>query len=410
MQAPVWRPFALSKEKVTSGVGLVNLLHFAKDTAQQTNRVLPLLVDENIHYRILKLLYGAKNQRWNMRAYLRYVPVVYGVLHAYKFVVTHTFRVFWPILTYLRKGLLRPGSTILSYPKLIVLEKTIAALMLATPRILRPYRLKAQATTAISCRDTAHANRAAVANAVLHLLSEWCPLLLYLGHVVRECNWSGENNGTGSRAQEVLQLSLCLLRRLRRGPCDTVLKYQRTIMCTLLYNSKWHQDRPGQAHSQEFGEGMLSKLVRDKARNTGSVTVEEVENHYLLLKVGPGGKHLGVQNVPKNLVHRMRERLTRFLATDRICMAYVEWESDRVSTVATSWPRRLPRFPPSPTQPLGYDHYRLLGHSVLDALIDEKTNPTNQLKRKLDAVVGRRTDMDADRQEAATRNVRQRLR
>ena len=342
--------------------------------------------------------------------YLRYVPVVYGVWHAYKFVVTHTFRVLWPILTYLRKGLLRPGSTILSYPKLIVMEKTIAALMLATPRILRPYRRKAQAATAISGRDTAHANRAAVANAVLHLLSEWCPLLLYLGHLVRECTWSGENNATGTRAQEVLQLSLCLLRRLRRGPCDTVLKYERTIMCTLLYNSKWHQDLPGQAHSEEFGEGMLSKLVRDKARNTGSVTVEEVENHYLLLKVGPGGKRVGVQNVLKNLVHRMRQRLTRFLATDRICMAYVEWESDRVSTVAPSWPRRLPRFPPSPTQPLGYDHYRLLGHSVLDALIDQKTNPTNQLKRKLDAVVGRRTDMDADRQEAATRNVRQRLR
>ena len=204
-------------------------------------------------------------------------------------------------------------------------------------------------------------------------------------------------------------MSLCLLRRLRRGPCDTVLKYERTIMCTLLYNSKWHQDLPGQAHSERFGEGMLSKLVRDKARNTGSVTVEEVQNHYLLLKVGPGGKHVGVQNVPKKLVHRMRQRLTRLLATDRICMAYVEWESDRVSTVATSWPRRLLRFPPSPTQPLGYNHCRLLGHSVLDALIDQKTSPTNQLKQKLDAVVGQRTDMDADRQEAATRNVRQQL-
>ena len=249
-----------------------------------------------------------------------------------------------------------------------------------------------------------------MANAVLHLLSEWCPLVLYLGHVVRECNWSGENNGTGSRAHKVLQLSLCLLRRLRRRPCDTVLKYERTIMCTLLYNSKWHQNLPGQALSEEYGEGMFSKLVRDKARNTGSVTVEEVENHYLLLKVGRGGKRVGVQNVPKNLVHSMRQRLTRFLATDRICMAYVEWKSARVSTVATSWPRRLTRFPPSPTQTLGYDHYQPLGHSVLDALIDQKTNPTNQLKRKPDALVGRRTDMNADRQEAATRNVPQRLR
>ena len=234
MQAPVWRPFALLKEKVTAGVRLSNLLQFAKDTAQQTNRGLPLLVNENIHYRILKFLYGAKNQRWNMRAYLHYVPVFYSVWHAYKYVVTHTFRVFWPILTYLRKGLLRPGSTMLLYPKVIVMEKTVAALMLATPRILRPYRHKAQAATAISGRVTAHANRAAVANAVLHLLSELCPLLLYLGHLVWECNWSGKNNSTGSRAQEVLQLSLCPLRRLRRGPCDTVLKYKRSIMCTLL--------------------------------------------------------------------------------------------------------------------------------------------------------------------------------
>ena len=59
VQTPVWRPFALSKEKVTGGAYLLNLLHFAKDT--QINRVLPLLVDENKHYRILKFLYRAKN-------------------------------------------------------------------------------------------------------------------------------------------------------------------------------------------------------------------------------------------------------------------------------------------------------------------------------------------------------------
>ena len=122
-----------------------------------------------------------------------------------------------------------------------------------------------------------------------------------------------EKNGTGSWAQEVLQLSFCLLQRSRRRPCDIFLKYERTIMCTLLYSCKWHQDLPGQAQSGEFGEGMLSKLVRDKAINTSSLTVEEVENHSLLLQVGPGGKCVGVQNVPKNLVHGMRQQLPRLL-------------------------------------------------------------------------------------------------
>ena len=260
------RSFALSREELTCGAGLLNLLQFAKDKALQTNRVMLLLVDQNIHYVILKMLCGPKNQRWNMCAYVRYVPVVYGVWYPYKFVVTQTFWVFWPILTYLREGLLRPGSTILSYPKLIVIEKPVAALMLATPRVLRQYRRTAQAASAISGRHTAHASRAAVANTVLCLLLEWCPLLLYLGHLVRECNWAGENYGTGSRAQEGLQLSLCLLRRLRRRPCETVLKYKHTIMCTLLYSSKWHEELPGQAHSEEFGERMLSKLVPDKPK------------------------------------------------------------------------------------------------------------------------------------------------
>ena len=86
MQAPVWRLLALSKENVTCCVGLLNLLQFAKDTPQKTNMVSPLLVDKSIHYRILKVFDAAKNQRWNMRSYLRYVPVVYGVWHTYKFV------------------------------------------------------------------------------------------------------------------------------------------------------------------------------------------------------------------------------------------------------------------------------------------------------------------------------------
>ena len=78
----MWRPFALSKQKVSGGVGLFNLLHFAKDTAKRTKRVLPLLDGKNIHYRMLKLLYGARGKRWNMHPYLQHVPIVYGVWYA----------------------------------------------------------------------------------------------------------------------------------------------------------------------------------------------------------------------------------------------------------------------------------------------------------------------------------------
>ena len=56
---------------------------------------------------------------------------------------------------------------------------------------------------------------------------------------------------------------------------------------------------------------------------------------------------------------------------------------------------------------MGYEHYQQLGHNVLDPLIDQKENPTNQLKRKLDVVMERIRDMAANRQEVLTRNVLQ---
>ena len=123
---------------------------------------------------------------------------------------------------------------------------------------------------------------------------------------------------------------------------------------------------------------MLGKLVCDKAKNTGSVTVEEVENDYLLLKVGPDGKRVGVQNVPQNLVHRMRQRLTRFLATDWIGMAYVKRERDRVSTVAPSSPRGYRDFHPNQHNPLVMTttSYSFTAYWMF-SLTKKQTPPTN---------------------------------
>ena len=44
----------------------------------------------------------------------------------------------------------------------------------------------------------------------------------YLGHLVRQCNWAGENANTGVFASEELHIVMCLLDRLNMG--DTLLK------------------------------------------------------------------------------------------------------------------------------------------------------------------------------------------
>ena len=57
---PHWLPLCLSKERVSSSVSLLDLLQFNRDLAQHTRPVVPVLCEENIHYRICKMLYGEK--------------------------------------------------------------------------------------------------------------------------------------------------------------------------------------------------------------------------------------------------------------------------------------------------------------------------------------------------------------
>ena len=135
---PHWRPLCLSKEKVSGNVSLLNLLQFTRDLAQHTRPVVPVLCDENIHYRICKMMYGEKTTGRNVELFLRSHPILYGFWHAYKFCVTQTFCSFWPIVTFFGKSLLRSGDTVPCFPKLITMQITVGALLLGMgPHIRR---------------------------------------------------------------------------------------------------------------------------------------------------------------------------------------------------------------------------------------------------------------------------------
>ena len=134
---PHWRPLCLSKEEVSSNLWLLNLLQFTADLAQHTRPIVPVLCDENIHYRICKMMYGEKTTRRNVRLFLRSHPILYGFWRAYKFCVTQTLCSFWPIVNFLRKGSLRSGENVSCFPKLITMEITVGGLMLGMGRQIR---------------------------------------------------------------------------------------------------------------------------------------------------------------------------------------------------------------------------------------------------------------------------------
>ena len=230
-KGPHWRPLCLSKEKVSSNVSLLNLLQFTRDLGQHTRPVVPALRDENIHYRISKMMYAEKTAGGNVRLILRSNSILYGFWHAYEFSVTQTFRSFWPIVTFFRKGLLRSGETVPCFSKVITIEITVGALLLGMGPHIQRLNRKCHCLGVARPANRRNCLRYAVWKAMQVLLTQYCPMLLYLGHLVRQRNWTEE------KAAKELQIVLCLLGSLKMA--DTLLNDERTVAAALLCPTAW---------------------------------------------------------------------------------------------------------------------------------------------------------------------------
>ena len=164
------------------------------------------LVDENIHKRCLKLLYSDRTQRWNWHEKLKRTPVLYGCWHHYKELVTNIWRRLHSLIVYFRFGRLGVGKTAGSYPKLGVMERTIAGILKCAAHFLRQLRRKANRLQAVADHGGTAIDglKSEVCKAMVNLLQNWCPLVLYCGFLVRQCNWSGRQPATAIDAQNVL--------------------------------------------------------------------------------------------------------------------------------------------------------------------------------------------------------------
>ena len=380
-ERPHWRPLCLRKEKVTGKVSLLNLLQFTRDLEQHTRPVVPVLCDENIHYRICKMMYGEKTTGWNVRLFLLSHPILYGFWHAYKFCVTQTFHSFWPIVTFFRKGLLRSGDTVPWFPELITMEITIGALLLGMGPHIR--RLNKKCHSLGLARPANRRSRlwSAVCKAMQVLLTEYCPMLLYLGHLVRQCNWAGEMANTGVFAPEGMQIVMCLLDRLNMG--DTLLKYEPTVATALLCNTAWHTAMPRQAFTEDFCESLLPSLATKKGQNRGAVTIDYVDDLYHLITIRKEGYRVNVCKIPNSFVNSVRQRLTAYLNAERVYIPWVRWCAEPTCTIQAHWPcRGVPNFPPSLLIPKGTNHYKQALVSVL--LVPTQQGPLQAgFKRRL---------------------------
>ena len=74
-----WRPYSLSELRVSSNVELTHLLADLLALQERTGHVLPLLVDEKVHYAISRMLLSRGFNPWDVKGWLHRVPLLYGV-------------------------------------------------------------------------------------------------------------------------------------------------------------------------------------------------------------------------------------------------------------------------------------------------------------------------------------------
>lgn len=131
-----WRPYHMSDCPVQTQVGLLGTLGFLLQEQQRAGTTLPVLCDMNIHYRIVRMLYGEGWVEWDTGAAFQRIPPIYGLWHLYKYCVDRVWERFYPYMVYFQKGTVSDGSTHLASPKL----RTMELLMVALLRVALPSR------------------------------------------------------------------------------------------------------------------------------------------------------------------------------------------------------------------------------------------------------------------------------
>ena len=112
-----------------------------------TGHDLPLRVDMKIDYDLLKHLYGQSYTPWNFQLHWSSLPLIYGVWHPYKHMITMLYRNFMPIICRIERVHtdFKEGDVVPTKVKLLHMEKTILALCVTAGTCLPGVRGKLDA-------------------------------------------------------------------------------------------------------------------------------------------------------------------------------------------------------------------------------------------------------------------------
>ena len=125
--------------------------------------------------------------------------------------------------------------------KLRHMEKTIVGLFLATAA----NKARLDSTTQVRMSNLAELSDAQRLGlkcllALKALLYSYCPALLAVGVLVRECNWNGRSLHSSAAAKECIGMSTVLMMNIIPSEKWLGTEYLRTNIVALLSWSDWH--------------------------------------------------------------------------------------------------------------------------------------------------------------------------
>jgi hypothetical protein len=348
-----WTALALMDDVVGSNAGLLAMVRFALKCAEASAAPLPLLVDINIHYRLLRLMFNRAYVPWDAMGALCKVPPLFGMWHAYKQACVTVRREFFSIFAYLERGKVTgwtPGSA-----KLRNSELLIAALLMLPPdykdflrafvtiaqrdlrRLLPEINLDSREARRRFCKTAVRDGvadegevtrllcRVVVAEGLVDLLDFFAPCCFIMGYLVRSCHWDGRDRGTGERAWDITAIALHVLRSCA-GEKAKNNEYYRSLTLLMSMWTTWYGELPSCCYSEEICEAGLSRLSKMLGDHLQWQTVTDAMNLYLLLDPAvPGPRKTSGQKVGSNFLAAMKERLAALVGSRELLMSWLPW-------------------------------------------------------------------------------------
>lgn len=304
--AKQWVPFRMSANCVTSAAGLhAAMQEIAGVSNRRLSGTIPLLCDVAIWYSYIKSLYCFGLSDLPMRSFFHSVAPLFGIWHPYKYCVDKLYHAFLPyfVATEYEGFLHNPaGTNLYAFPNLIVKERLILSMYLAA----------SDAETFLSFTGTSRTQitvaKRSQMDALRRLLLEYAPAVLQLGVLVRDCAWKHTTAGTGGYARQCLEISFHLIHKLvpakvRDGG------YKRGVGLALLMWMPYHTALPACAYVEEKPEALLSRLAARYRLDNQTVTVNQLDVQFRILKRLKDATHGQKANITQQCTVDVASRL-----------------------------------------------------------------------------------------------------